>query len=537
MIERAIENWLTKTNERNYQFPFCQVLAQQGHTILYISKHGQLEQGKDVISISPSGEVCGYQLKTGDISLPVWRSISEEVHELVELPIVHSSVPSGTIHKSFLVCNGHINDSVRVQIDLRNRDNIDKQRNYSQLETIELPRLVKEFRDASGVFLPQNLEDFSLFLHLFNHDGRAFLPKDKFSELLEASVFKKPHNQKAAAIHCVSASVLTTTYTLKPFQDAKNYFALFEAWTLLLGLVQKFSRRESLKPEDIETSLLLINRSIDEALSELGKEALDREIMFEGDVRGDGALMLSIRKTIVTGAICSHEVTKMCSDDQYLPSETLQKFVENQSTGLSIWGESSFPFFMNIVHYFELIGKMNRALKPLVEFYAAVLTSNHLHSDLSLPSPYDSPNDVLTTISGLDPLKVDVRDLIGRSYVLSSIVEMLARRNRRDLVEQGWSRITNIAHEEVRFKDSLEYFSWNSEDAINYSKFPKPSGSWAEIQRQATSLEDVPDSWKELDRRLQYWLMVCPHRMNPMASRFIDVNVIAAIERRSSTMN
>ena len=53
MIERVVENWLTSANERQYQIPFCQVLASEGETVLYISSHGALEQGKDIVTLGP----------------------------------------------------------------------------------------------------------------------------------------------------------------------------------------------------------------------------------------------------------------------------------------------------------------------------------------------------------------------------------------------------------------------------------------------------------------------------------------------------
>jgi hypothetical protein len=43
VIERAIENWLTRTNERNYQAALCQVLMHQGHRVLHSSVHGPME--------------------------------------------------------------------------------------------------------------------------------------------------------------------------------------------------------------------------------------------------------------------------------------------------------------------------------------------------------------------------------------------------------------------------------------------------------------------------------------------------------------
>src|ERR1035438_8410885 len=80
LLGRVIENWLTNVNERQYQLPFCQVLAAEGETILYISTHGPFEKGRDIITRTPTGEIRAYQLKAGDIGLGAWRDIRSEEH-------------------------------------------------------------------------------------------------------------------------------------------------------------------------------------------------------------------------------------------------------------------------------------------------------------------------------------------------------------------------------------------------------------------------------------------------------------------------
>ncbi|HEC91516.1 MAG TPA: hypothetical protein ENI51_00740 [Candidatus Atribacteria bacterium] len=180
MIERAIENWLINTNERNYQTAFCQVLLHKGHKIIYVSSHRSMEQGKDIVTIDENGDYCAYQLKTGNIDLNKWRNILGEVKELIELPITHPSVDKTKIHKSFLVANGEITDEVRIQIDQMNEDNQRKGRMYSYLDIINGQTLLKEFIDAQGEFIPKDLENFRLFLELFLTDGVDFLPKDNF---------------------------------------------------------------------------------------------------------------------------------------------------------------------------------------------------------------------------------------------------------------------------------------------------------------------------------------------------------------------
>src|SRR6185503_1009085 len=103
VFERLIENWLTSTTERQYQFAFCQALVAQGYEILHISSHGPQEQGKDIIARDPTGRPIGYQLKTGNIDLGFFRRIYDEVVELVEIPIQFPGVPPDGQHRCVLV--------------------------------------------------------------------------------------------------------------------------------------------------------------------------------------------------------------------------------------------------------------------------------------------------------------------------------------------------------------------------------------------------------------------------------------------------
>jgi hypothetical protein len=113
MIESVIANWLTKTNERNYQIPYCQVLLTEGHRVLYVSTHRPMEQGKDIVTVDEDGGYNAYQLKTGNIDQKTFRGIKGEVEELVERSIVHPSVDKAKGHRAYLVLNGEITDELR----------------------------------------------------------------------------------------------------------------------------------------------------------------------------------------------------------------------------------------------------------------------------------------------------------------------------------------------------------------------------------------------------------------------------------------
>jgi hypothetical protein len=110
----------------------------------------------------------------------------------MELPVVHPSVDKSKLHKAFLVSNGEITDEVRIQIDQINEDNQRKGRQYSYLDVINGKRLLKEFIDAEGGFIPKEVEDFYLFLKLFLADGTDCLPKEKYFEFLTKSFSGSP---------------------------------------------------------------------------------------------------------------------------------------------------------------------------------------------------------------------------------------------------------------------------------------------------------------------------------------------------------
>ena len=44
MLERVIENWLDKANERSFQQPYCYMLSAEGHTIIHLRGMGMLER-------------------------------------------------------------------------------------------------------------------------------------------------------------------------------------------------------------------------------------------------------------------------------------------------------------------------------------------------------------------------------------------------------------------------------------------------------------------------------------------------------------
>jgi len=524
MIERAIENWLINTNERNYQVAFCQVLLQKGHKVIYVSSHRPMEQGKDIVTIDGSGDYCAYQLKTGDIDLNQWRRILGQAKELIELPIVHPSVDKTKVHKSFLVTNGEITDEVRIQIDQINEDNQRKERGYSYLNVINGQTLLKEFIDAQGKFIPQELKDFDLFLKLFLADGTDFLPKDKYFSFFNNTVFKDTPRQKSDAINAVSSSIIITTYLLNPYQTQKNSYALFEAWTSLAACIVRYTQTTGLKKEEWTGSFNLVMSEIVRNLLLLKDETLQRKDFLEGDWVGDGWLVYRARATIVLGALATLEIYRHKADKEYIQDDRLLELIKSNINALWLWGESAFPHFFGLIKYLELNGEDQIARSLLNALFTGVINDNSPRASGSLANPYYSVNDVLEAVLGIDVEKIDFRPFSGSSYILEAMTLMMARRNRREILEKNWRQLSHIAFKEFKPDKAEDTFALLTREGSNHVEFPKATQSWADLVKEASDFNGVPDVYLQYSDLLRFFILVCPHRANKLIIGLLDQN-------------
>lgn len=521
MIERAIENWLTNTNERNYQLPFCHILMQKGYKIIYVSPHRPMEQGKDIIAIDKHGDCYAYQLKTGNIDLPEWRKIKGEVTELIELPITHPSCNKDKIHASFLVTNGELTDEVRIQIDQINDDNKRKDRGYSYLNIINGKALVNEFIDAQGSFIPKDLKDFSLFLKFYLSDGLDFLSKKDFFDFLILTIFNEIPERKSNAINAINSSVIITSYMLNPYQSKNNYYSLFEAWTLLAGCIIRYANKVGLDKKDWEHSFKLIFLEIIENLSLLKEETLSRKDFLEGDLLGDGGLVYRARTTIVLGSLSALEIYYISKNPEYKPDEKVLNLIKENIKFLWFWGESAFPYFFNIVQYLEINGDIKNASSLFVGLFSATINMNSLRSQIGLANPYYSINDILETLL-IDTSKVDLSEFPGGAYTLESMIHFLARRNARKLLETNWQAITHIQQKNFSIDHDEDIFTWRTKDGSNDWKFPNATQSWLELVKAANHLDDVPQLYNEFENLLRFFVIVSPHRGNTKVYNLLD---------------
>ena len=522
MIERAIENWLINTNERNYQVPFLQVLLHKGHRVYYLSSHRPMEQGKDIITIDSDSNYCAYQLKTGNIDLTAWRKISSEIKELIELPIVHPSFDKSKIHKAYLVLNGEITDEVRFQIDQINDDNKRKKRGYAYLDVISRQILLKEFIDAQGKFIPKELEDFHSFLELYLSEGTGFLQKEMYFNFLNKTIFKDTPKKKSNAINAISSSIIIVSYILNPYQLRGNYYALFEAWTSLAGCIIRYSHKIGLPRKEFAVPLDLIFSEMVRNLMMLRDETLKREDFLEGNHFGDGGFIYSARVTIVLGALATLENYLHSVDEEYIPNNNFLELVKQNIQFMFFWGESAFPYFFSIIGFLELNNESQNARKLLNEVFFFILNLNSPRRKRSLPSPYYSVSDILKSHFRINSDQIDLSQFSGGSYTLRSIILMLTRRNEREILEKNWQKLSYIQYKEFKPENIEDTFAWNTETGSNQMELPKATQSWKELKNEANSLNRMPEFYKEHSNLLHFFILVCPHRINEYIIRILD---------------
>ena len=506
MIERAIENWLINTNEKNYQIPFCQVLNE----ILDLSTHGRLEFGKDIVSKDKEGIVHGYQLKTGSIDIPTWDKIYREVMDLVKTPCEHPNVNKKKPHISHLVSNGKISVDVLQRITKEN----DAGSNFSKLETIDKNQLLPLFVKAQGEFLPKTFDGFQEFLSFFQLKGNEFFPKKKFFMFIKTQILQIA-KQKSNILNGIFASVILTSYILKNFQEKRNHFAQFEAWALLHSTLIGFIEKENQSDKKINETLKLINGTILENLDNLTEEFVSKDNLLEGSFVGDGDLVYRARATIVLGLVCCNKVyyNKDFNKDLH------KKILENLKY-VWFWGDSSFPYIFCIIKYLEKNKLQPESFAIINTILKGILTRNGFRSkEQAFANPYYNIEDTLGYI--FCNKQLDYKQFKGSSHVLGPLIEIITRRDLTTLLEKNWRKISHLQISKFVNDNDWEVFYFWNEKGANYSNFLKQTQSWKELKENSKKRVHS-DIFAKYIEFLPSFILAYPHRISEELVSCID---------------
>jgi len=522
LLERVIENWLTSVNERQYQLPFCQVLASRGETILYVSSHGPFEKGKDVISSTSEGTIHAYQLKKGDIGLREWRDIHGEVENLIELAIEISGRLPVTEFVPYLVTNGEFTDPVIEQIRVANLSRHNRGI-HNELRTIAKGELFGMFRDAHGAYLPRELADFRTFLELILHDGTAPAAKEMaallFEHLFPGDLTSVGHLDIARAATSVA---LLTAYISGPAVLAANHWSVFEYWVLagcyVLYLPAKTGRAEAACGFVFDMCQL----AAENALIALAEECKDRANFVQGLPLDDGAVYRA-RMTILLGLVCALDLSLLIRGKTREHSLIAERLVMDRLRETIFWGESATPFYWMCMlvaeqHCNSMVaeGLALRLVKDICE------ANGDAAQGRGCPSPYYSAEEALRIAYRFD--QSNDEQFVGFSYSVLALVHFLTRRLRRQALSSLWHRITRLGLVDYIPASEAEWFRWKSKEGVLNNRLVDEPQSWQTLRARASAVatDSLPRSLLTRPAFVLWYVLVYPHRFTPVAAKVID---------------
>lgn len=530
MIGKLIENWLSSTTERGYMPAFCQLLVSQNYQLLYISPHGPDEAGKDIIARNSKGKLECFQLKNGDVNLSEFRKIEGEIEELLKHPIVHPSVSGEERFLSFMVVNGRVNDPVRTRIKQRNDTNWNESRT-TKLDYFQREQLTQRFVEFYGSFFPQEAKNFRDFLSFYINPGDDFINKEQLCTFLE-NHFEgdKKSLSKTQVAHLISSSLILLNYAISPWIKSNNFVAQIEAWTCLLVYIYAQVERHKLPDKYWKQSETIINSFIEASFLDLLTEVEKRKNLIEGDWPSDGPVYPA-RTTIVLGYLTTYALFRRLQNDPLEDNSEAKilEVVKKYEDKLKFWGEVFSPhlfsyFWFNILHkrQTEGVGRFASMLHGLVNPKKAP-------QPYGFPNPYYSYEDSLRIVNQLmvdDPKE----HFIGQSYSMWSIVETLARRGYKEILEELWPKISNTQYLEIVPTNPNEYLTWKVKQGKLIEKFPNQTQSWKDLVENSNSRRfgSIPSILMGKPAFALIFMLVFPQRLTPDLVRLVDTKLLSS---------
>ena len=522
MIERVVENWLSSTTERGYQIPFTQILTLDGHEVLYVSKHGQMEQGKDIITLDAQRGPCAYQLKAGDINLQKWREIESQIHELVELPLVHPSIDKTAPFKAYLVTNGEVEDTVRRLIDDRN--SLWQSKGLPPLYLVTKGELLRKFSDAHESFLPEGIISMRNFLELYLANGRDFVDKPKLATFLEELLLYDSANTSNEKLRQrIASAAVIAQCLIAPFEREQNHVGILECWVLFCAYVLALADRSTLPNEFWRPTFDLVIQRICEQLDDLRTEFLTKKNYIEQPALGDGGVVYQARLTIVLGWLCGHELFRMTNSSNRAYDHTLIAIIQQKSKDwLWYWGESGTPFHLMASLFAQIVDpdlSWKIILNMLVEASNVVDSKG---TEVLLANPYIPVDKIIETRMPFRQHSPNREEFSGFGYHVSTLVYYAAMLDKRTALNELWKNLSKVYIREYKPKHRWHYFIWKSDEGREVGWFLNRTQSWSQLKELATKREDtLPRILYDNPKFLFYFLLVCPHRLTPEALRLL----------------
>jgi len=504
------------------------VLAAEGETVLYISSHGPFEKGKDIITRAPNGEIRAYQLKANDVGLAEWRAIYGEITNLVELAIEHPSIGKVTKFTPYLVTNGELTDPVLEQVRVANVS-WEGRGISNELRVVQKGELLDRFHSSHGAYLPRELSDFRTFLELLLRDGAFVADKPKAAQLLEGilpSVAKKTPGTLDIGRAAASA-VLLTGYISRSAQSAENHWTVFEYWVIAASYILRLAEDYEVPEKYWSPSFELCELSAERALESLIADCEANPHLVQGNPLVDGSVY-GARVTVLTGLLAASAVRKRTLRLDSTDNESILSFILKHLRNANMWGESAVPYFAMVA--LELHCRCRPAIGEslLIQLVREITAQNgQAAKGRGVPNVYYSPEQAIRLSSGLDFLNDE--SFVGHSYCVETLVDILARRWRRQAIASMWFSITRMSLATYVPASHAEWYRWQSSDGALESNLAREPQSWAELREAAESVnfQGLPPTIVARPQFATWFMLVYPQRFSRQLMKLIETAALS----------
>jgi hypothetical protein len=188
-----------------------------------------------------------------------------------------------------------------------------------------------------------------------------------------------------------------------------------------------------------------------------------------------------------------------------------------------MWGESAVPYYVLGALELACSCKSGMSEALIIQLLQELASYNGPQVEgRGLPNIYYSPEDAVKLNSGLDFLNDEV--FVGHSYTLAPLVEILARKWRRQALASIWFRITRIASMNYIPASSAEFFRWRSSEGTLETHFAGEPQSWEQLRTAAETFDvsSLPASLIARPEFALWFILVYPHRFSRQVSRLLE---------------
>jgi hypothetical protein len=512
VLERVIENWLTKVNERGFETAFTQLLIAEGYTVLHEPAHHPTEHGKDVVAVAPDGMKWAFQLKGEDYDLEKIGTIVPQLYGLVTSSFDYPGF-AGRPDRTAFVTTGTLKPPARDR--LRSFDSANTEAGLPPMELIEREQLVSRLSSAHSRYLPNDLVSIRKLLAFYLEDGVGPLPLNGFFDVI-ADAFKGPAGRselqctKAAASCGVIVSVALSPWVLKG-----NHVAVCQAWLAYVFQCLRLVEHNGVPDKAVASSVDMAISIVQEEVSALLADAEANDDLVIPDIV-DG-VVYPLRVLATCGHLAAGALAGMVS------LERVNTVIKRELPFVTLTSEAGVPAMILMATTLSKGKDLLLAGQVVVELTKALSVANRRDSPEALADPYHPLDDELGRIMGMSTDHDDER-YDGQAYTLHILLEWMMRRGLRQVVESVYADATKVNCCEFSVSEPLRLFDSDDPDGeLRTWHLPRP-GSWQKLSAAARVVSEgsIPGSlWRRADL-LAFLPLLLPYRLTSDVAKAID---------------